>query len=219
MNCCGQVRDTGRFFSFFADRYCRRLKKKGFERSQQQLMAALEAVGFADRTVLEIGCGVGHFHQTMVERGAVSAVGVDLASRMIALARQWAQERGIGDRVRYVEGDFVACHPSIPVCDVTVLDKVICCYPAMEALVDTSLARTRRVYAYTIPRPRWWVRAAMALGRGLMAVLGSQFRSYVHDPAAVAARVTAAGFRLVQTSQTAVWMSCVYVKDEAGSVD
>lgn len=212
MNCCGHTKDTSRFFSFFAGRYCKKFKKKGFEPSQKQLMSGLLDADVSGQTVLEIGCGVGHLHQTLLEKGATIAVGVDLSPKMLQLAQQWAQERGIGDRVRYLEGDFLLRRDDITPADVTVLDKVICCYPDMDALVDASLAKTTRLYAYTIPRNRLLVRMAMGFGAFLMWLIRSDFRSYVHDPDQIEEKVIAAGFQKVHEAQTVVWLSKVYKK-------
>ena len=128
-SCCPHARSAGRFFSFFAHRYRKRFKKKGFEPSQQQLIAGLEQVGYRDATVLEIGCGVGHLHQSLLEQGADSAVGIDLASSMLAEARDWAGERGLTERTDYIEGDFMLVADQVDPADISLLDKVVCCYP------------------------------------------------------------------------------------------
>ena len=39
----------------------------------------------------------------------------------------------------------------VPSADVVVLDKVICCYPDMPALVQASAAKARRLYAIVVP--------------------------------------------------------------------
>ena len=92
--CCPHSNSANRFFSFFAGRYRKRFEKRGFEPSQEQLMKGLEQAGYQDAKILEIGSGVGHLHQTLLERGAASAVGVDLASKMIEEARRWAARAG-----------------------------------------------------------------------------------------------------------------------------
>ncbi len=58
-------------------------------------MAGLEQVGYREASVLDIGCGVGHLHQTLLEQGASAAVGIDLAPKMLSEAKDWADERGL----------------------------------------------------------------------------------------------------------------------------
>ena len=210
--CCPHARCAGRIFSLFAGRIRKHVEKRGLSESQKQLLAGLEQAGFAGASVLEIGSGVGYFHQTLLEKGAATATGVDLAPRALAEARRWAEDRGLGERVQYREGDFVELAEEIEAADVTVLDKVICCYPDADRLVHRSLARTRRVYALTYPRSRWFTR----LGAALMAVVFKMFfipfRNYVHDPEQVEAWITAGGFRKRYENQTAVWLTQVYAR-------
>lgn len=209
--CCPHARSAGRLFSFFARRYRRRFERRGFERSQRQLIAGLSQAGFAGAQILEIGSGVGHLHQSLLERGAAGAVGIDLAPRMIEEARRWARDRDVADRVRYLEGDFMALAHEIEPADVTVLDKVVCCYPDAEGLVGRSLEKTRRVYALTYPRDRWYVRAAMAVGALFLWLLRSDFRPYVHSPARIEGWITDAGFTKRYEATTLVWLTQVYV--------
>lgn len=174
-------------------------------------MAGLEQLGYRDATVLDIGCGVGHLHQTLLEQGARSAVGIDLAPKMLAEARDWAQQRGLSDRVRYIEGDFMALD-DIDNTDVTLLDKVVCCYPDAQGLVEKSLAKAKRLYGLTYPRDRWFVRLGVGVIACLLRLMRSDFRSYVHDPAQIERLITDDGFRKRFESQTAVWLTQVYEK-------
>ena len=210
--CCPHANSANRFFSFFAGRYRKRFEKKGFAPSQQQLLEGLEQAGYKDAKILEIGSGVGHLHQTLLERGAASAVGVDLASRMIAEARQWAEERKLTDKTDYVEGDFMEISESIPDAEVTVLDKVVCCYPDADGLIHSSLSKTSRVYAMTYPRDRWYVRTMMGFVVFAMKIMRSDFRPYVHSPVHIENWITAAGFDKLYQNHNLVWLTQVYVK-------
>ncbi len=212
MGSCCHKRSASNFFTFFADRYCRRSKKKGFEASQKQLMEGLEQVGFADASILDIGCGVGHLHQSLLEQGAQQALGVDLTPRMLELAGEWASERGLSDRVTYLEGDFVDLANAQDDVDLTLLDKVICCDPDYETLLGRSLEKTRRVYAYTIPRDLLFNRLWTALESAVLWMMRSDFRSFVHDPQIIHNIVGSAGFKAEYENTTLVWLTRVYAK-------
>jgi len=213
MSCCSpHSNSANRFFSFFAGRYRKRFEKKGFEPSQKQLLEGLEQAGYKDAKILEIGSGVGHLHQTLLEQGANSAVGIDLASKMIEEARRWADERELADRTTYVEGDFMEIADSVMDADVTVLDKVVCCYPDADGLVHESLARTNRVYALTYPRNRWYVRTVMGMTAWVMKIMRSDFRSYVHDPELIEKWIRDSGFDKVYQNNNLIWMTQVYLK-------
>jgi SAM-dependent methyltransferase len=209
--CCCHAQSAGRFFSFFAQRSRKRYQRKGFEASQKQLIAGLEQASYGDASVLDIGCGVGHLHQTLLERGARSAIGIDLAPRMVAEARDWAKQRGLSERVSYIEGDFMA-RGDIDTADIALLDKVVCCYPDAHGLVEKSLAKTRHLYGLTYPRDRWFVRLGVGVMACLLWLLRSDFRSYVHDPVQIERWITDRGFRKRFEAQTAIWLTQVYEK-------
>jgi len=180
--CCPHSKSGGRIFSFFARSYRRRFAKKGFEPSQLQLMAGLKQAGYKNVTLLEVGSGVGYFHQVLLEQGAKSAVGIELARDMLKEARSWAIEKGLADRTEYIQGDFIDLLDQVEPAEVTILDKVICCYPFAELLINSSTAKTRRVYAVTYPRNRWFIKAAIEIMAFLLKLSGSDFRAFVHDP-------------------------------------
>ena len=210
--CCCHAQSAGRFFSFFARRSRKRFKRKGFEPSQKQLMAGLEQVGYREASVLDIGCGVGHLHQTLLEQGASAAVGIDLAPKMLSEAKDWANERGLGDRVNYVEGDFMTLDERMDNADICLLDKVVCCYPDAQGLVQKSLAKTKRVYGLTYPRDRWFIRLGAEAIACLLWLIRSDFRSYVHDPVQIERWISGDGFEKRFEDQTAAWLTQIYVR-------
>ncbi len=208
--CCPHDVSASKCFSRVARRYRRRFEKRGFERSQKQLLEGLTNTGFTGATVLEIGSGVGHLHMTLLERGAASAQGIDLAPKMIEEARRWARDRGLGQRTQYFEGDFMALADSIEPADVTLLDKVVCCYPDVDGLVHRSAKKTRRLYALTYPRNRWYVRLGVALGAVIMKLFGSAFRPYLHDPQQIEQWLIEAGFVKRYEASTFIWLTQVF---------
>jgi magnesium-protoporphyrin O-methyltransferase len=210
--CCVHNRDAGRFFGWFAQRYRKRFARKGLEPSQKHLMKGLTRAGFRDATLLEIGCGVGYLHQRLLQAGAAHAVGVDLSAGMLEEARAEAQALGLAERTEYRQGDFVALAATLAPADIVILDKVICCYPDADALVHTSALTAKRVYAFTIPRDRWTVQAALWAGRLLLSLIRCRFRAYVHDPATIDRWLKDAGFTQAFESSTFTWLTRVYAR-------
>jgi 2-polyprenyl-3-methyl-5-hydroxy-6-metoxy-1,4-benzoquinol methylase len=61
----------------------------------------------AGKTVIDIGCGPGHYSVALAARGAARVLGVDFASGMVDIARQRAQRAGVADRCAFTLGDFL----------------------------------------------------------------------------------------------------------------
>ena len=210
--CCPSNAAAGRFFSLFARRFSKRYAKKGLDGPQTRMLETLIQLGIKGCQILEIGCGVGYLHQNLLQRGAGSATGIELSERMIDEARAAAAARGLADRAQYHLGDFVALADDIEDTDITILDKVICCYPDAKALVTRSINKTRLAYAIIIPRKRWYVLMGYSILNSLLWLVRSLFRGYVHDPEKIEHWVTDQGFVKHSQSQNIIWLTQVYTK-------
>lgn len=211
MNCCaGHVSAAQRCFGILSKLYARRYRRKGLDDTQRILVEQLARCGFDGQTLLEVGCGVGEVHQTLLERGAASALGIDLADRMLDHARERAEGRGLTDRVEYRLGDFVDLQDSVEMADITVLDKVVCCYPAPKALLDAAADHTRRIVALTYPRKHLLSKFSNRVWNALFWLLRSDFRSFVHDPIAVRGWLEERGLRQVFNYDTLMWHTELY---------
>lgn len=211
MSCCCHAGAAGRFFSFMARHYRRRYLKKGLEKSQKQMVEGLQEAGIDNATLLEIGSGVGFLHQYLLALGAGSAVGIDFSIKMLDEARKFASEQGFENRTEYIDGDFVDICEGLNDADVLILDKVVCCYPDAETLINKSLGKTRRIYALTYPRNRWLIHLGLVLGNLAFWLIRSDFRSYLHNPKRIEAWIKAAGFEIVHQDQTAAWKTQIWV--------
>jgi SAM-dependent methyltransferase len=64
------------------------------------------------KSVLDVGCGPGHYSITLAQRGAGRVVGLDFADGMLDIATRHAAAAGVGDRCSFEVGDFLAYDPS-----------------------------------------------------------------------------------------------------------
>lgn len=175
-------------------------------------MNCLDQVGYEGLSILEIGCGVGSFHLTMLTTGASKAVGVDISDKMLDKARTLAGKMGQKDRTEYKLGDFVHIEKEIQSADMTILDKVVCCYPNPKELVQKSVAKTQKIYALTLPRKNILTRLTFGILAVLLWVVRSGYRPFVHDPRAVETWIMDGGFARVQEQSGFFWLSQVYVR-------
>ncbi len=217
MLCCSHAQAAAAVFSRLAAWYRWRYRWLGLERCQRQLVAGLAKVGYQNAGLLEIGCGIGYLHQWLLKRGAATAVGIDLSPRMVAEAEALAESQGLGERVRYLVGDFLELADRIEPADIVLLDKVICCYPDADALLAQAAAKARRAIALTYPRRHWLSRLLHAAFNRLLAWLGSDFRTYLHDPLQVERRLRALGWEKAVEDKTLLWLTQIFVQVKSGA--
>jgi SAM-dependent methyltransferase len=206
-------------FDDWVDDWTKQARKNGVARwITRSLLAALEQVGLERRSVLDLGCGIGDLSIEAVGRGASSARGYDLSAKAIEEARRLAEERGVGDRTEFEIGD--AAKLDLPSADVVVLNRVFCCYPDVEGLLERSVTAAGSVYAFTIPRSEGlvgvWERARNAFWNAYYRMRPSKFggfQTYIHDFADIDARVRREGFTPVKReTRRIVWDLAVYAR-------
>lgn len=207
--CCESCYDEA-FDPKFAASELRLYRRRGPGRASKALADALGGPSVAGLTVLDIGGGVGSVHHLLLERGAASAVDIDASSGYLAAAREEAAARGLADRVAFRHGDFVAAAAEIAPADLVALDRVVCCYPDVDALVRLAAEHTRRRLAITLPPDHRLARAVVRVVNVWEWITRSDLRIHVHAHAHVEAAARAAG--LVPRSATAVgaWRLLVF---------
>jgi 2-polyprenyl-3-methyl-5-hydroxy-6-metoxy-1,4-benzoquinol methylase len=216
--CCGGPPDTsatGRFFGKEAARYGRSFERKGPDPAQRTMLRLLKAAGVSGAELLDIGCGVGPLHLTLLQQGAGSAVGVDIAAPMLGEAARLAGKLGVADRVTYHTGDFVALAGALPAADATMLDKVVCCYEDVDAIVDSCTAKAHHLLALSYPRDNWLVRRIAGFIIGFTKLFSRGFHPFIHDWQRMGRRIEAHGFALAQSEHTAAWQVQLYRRRDA----
>ena len=95
-------------FARFVDNVWRGVVRKRLDITLQKLAP------LSGKTVLDVGCGSGRFCFAYVQHGAKHVLGVDFASTMIDLARDYAKRLGVEDRCEFRVGKFPDAVPEGP---------------------------------------------------------------------------------------------------------
>ena len=212
MVCCGNCAGVSEFFDDrVARRDLRRYRRRGALRTTRLLLDAVrDAVAVRGASLLDVGGGVGAVQHDLLASGAAWAVDVDASPAYQEAARREAEARGHLDRIRFLTGDAVDLADRLPEADVVTLDRVLCCYPDMPALVDATASRARRVYGAVFPRERRLVRIGVRLVNLAQRIRGHPFRVHLHDEDAVDRRVRDLGLEPRRTVRTFLWQVRVW---------
>lgn len=183
---------------------------KGPRKTTRLLMDALKSAGVQDRTLLDIGGGVGVIQYELLAAGVSRVQNVDAASGYLAVAKTEAQRRAVADRIDYTYGDFVDLAQEVPAADIITLDRVICCYPDMRALVGLSAAKAQHYYALVYPREILLFRLFRPVASLIFWLMRNPFRLFLHATSEVDALVRSYGFKPLFTENTLLWQVVVY---------
>jgi len=186
--------------------------RRGPARTTRVLLDALRAEGVEGATLLDIGGGVGAIQLEMLVAGVRSATDVDASGAYLEIAREEAQRRGYGDRLTYRHGDFVELAQEIEPADIVTLDRVVCCYHNMPALVGASSAKARQLYGLVYPRDAWWVRLYSSAENAWFRMKHHPYRSFIHPACAVDAAVRSAGLERRYYRCGVFWQVVVYAR-------
>jgi SAM-dependent methyltransferase len=198
------------FFSRCSRSYAKRFRRRGLEKAQEQMLEGATHDSIRAQGVLDIGCGIGALHLTLLKEGAGHSVGVDMSEGMVEQARQLASELGVQEKTSYLVGDFVALADLLPEADITLLDKVVCCYEQLGPLIDKSTGKTKRIYAMSHPRDSLPVKAAFKTQIFLAKIFHWNFHPFWHDWEEMKARIRSKGFQLMYENSTFVWKVLVF---------
>jgi hypothetical protein len=103
-------------------------------------------------------------------------------------------------------------HTGRPAADVVTLDRVICCFDDMDALVSRSGRKAGRFYGTVYPRKVAWMRVAIAALNLFQRLRGSAFRVFLHDPDAIDRVLRSTGLVPRAERHTLGWLVVVYAR-------
>ena len=185
-------------------------RKQGPAHTTRILLDAIRGAAQNAMTLLDIGGGVGAIQHELLSDAVQSAVHVDASTAYLGASQEEAGKRGHRERVTYVHGNFVELAPEIAPADIVTLDRVICCYPDMPALVAESTARARQLYGVVYPRDAWWMRLGGRVLNLWFWVQRNPFRIFVHPTDDVDTAIRANGLTPRFRKNSGLWQVVLY---------
>ena len=112
------------------------------------------------RTVIDIGCGSGHYSVALARAGAARVLGLDFAPGMLKIARDSAKKFGVADRCTFEHGDFLT-HPLPEPFDYAIVMGFMDYVSDPRRVIDRVLGVVRRRAFFSFPKdggPLAWQR-------------------------------------------------------------
>jgi magnesium-protoporphyrin O-methyltransferase len=174
------------------------------------LIDALKAEGISGMKLLDIGGGVGTIQHELLNAGVHSCFNVEASLSYVEAVKEEANRQGHADSITHLHGNFVDLAKDVPQSDIVTLDRVLCCYHDVNALVDLSSERAGRIYGVVYPRNTWWVRILWALENLYYRILRNPFRTFIHPTEEVEEIVRSKGFVRRFFREVGQWQVVIY---------
>jgi magnesium-protoporphyrin O-methyltransferase len=189
----------------------RRYQRKGIDGMTRSLLDYMTSRGMEGRSVLEPGGGIGAVQIELLKAGASSAINVELSGSYEVVASELLEHEGLTGRVQRRIGDFTELAGELEADDV-VMNRVICCYPFMDRLMQAAISSSRRFVAAVFPRDHLVSRLMVATENAYCRVRGIDFRGFVHSPDEIMKKAQSKGFDVAFHDHDFVWNAVVFEK-------
>ena len=207
-NCCDAT--DAHFGAAHAVRDLKRYRKRGPDPTTAFVIESVKGLGVQDASLVDVGAGIGAIHHALIPDTCDQVTHVDLSVSYLKTARQETERLGHADRVRFVHGDLVSSAHDVPISDIVVLDRVVCCYPDYRQLLGEAINKCHRILALSCPRDTWFVRFEFVLDNLKRVIMRDPFRSFVHPTDEMEGLITAAGFEQYARRDSFFWRTVVY---------
>lgn len=219
MSCCDHCKAADSHFGLEAARGdVERYRRHGPDPPTRHMLESIRtspSENLEGGCLLDIGAGIGVIHHELLGDSITRATHVEAASAYVRVAREEDERQGVEERVDYVVGDAVELSDDLPAADLVTLDRVICCYPDWKSLVRVSASKATRLYAFSVPHDRWYVRSAVAIQNVIRRLRGDEFRAFVHPVGEIDSMLVERGFRRTAVRRTVVWHVALYATRDA----
>jgi Methyltransferase domain len=196
-DCCSAAGYRWAFSERRARREARRYERRGLDATSRRIVEILKAQGLDNRTLLEVGGGVGALQIELLKAGVTRAVSIELTPTYEAAANGLLRRTGLQDRVERRLMDFAEPATDVEAADIVIMNRVLCCYPDMPKLAGAAAAHTRQMLVLSFPKERWWTRTGLTLSNLVLRATRRRFQVFVHRPEQILA--TAEHFGLKTT--------------------
>lgn len=210
-HCC----DANKFFDQkLAKKELKKYLKKGPRGATKRIVNFLDKLEINDKSLLDIGGGIGVLQWQFLKKGGAKTIDVDAASGYMETARKYAKTKGWEQKASFIEGDFNDIAAELAQCDIVTLDKVVCCYPDYQLILDNASEKAKDYIILSYPLSNWMSRVVNAVGRLYFYFKKSAFKTYIHPSAKIQGLLSSKGFIIEHRSIKFPWQIQVYRRTE-----
>jgi len=206
-HCCGanEIFDLKR-----AEKEFKKYIRKGPRNPTAKLIKRFDRNRIIDRTLLDIGGGIGAIQWFFLENGAKKTTDVDASIAYLKVAMDYSSQNGWQNRSNFFHGDFVEVNQTFESYNFVTLDKVVCCYPEYQSLLEKAASHCDDTLALTFPVRNLISRFLILLSGLYFYFKNNPFRTYIHPPSEISKLIQSCGFEPIYTGIAFPWHVQIY---------
>ena len=190
----------------------KRYRKKGPDKVTQIIIDTLQAKGLSKATLTDVGAGIGVIHHELLGNGVVKVFHIDASENFLKLAKEESKRKNQLSKVTFIKADFVDLDSNLPESNIVAMDKVICCYPDANALLQKAADKATNTIAMSFPKENIFFKTVVFFSNLSRKLRKRAFRNYIHKESIIESILQQEGFHLEFQSETFMWKIRVYEK-------
>ena len=210
MDCCREEIIEKQFNTKSVTKRINQYHSKGINKETRILIESLNSFGIDGYSLLDIGCGLGLIGTELLKSGITRVDNIEASLSYLEAAKTEYKERNLADNTSFTHANFVDVAGQISAAEIVTLDKVICCYDELEALVKSSCDKALKFYGIIYPRDSWWAKAAIGIENLFRKIKGNTFRVFVYPTEKVDGLIKKQGLQQVFYKAMMVWQIVIY---------
>lgn len=201
-HCCG----ADIFFDAkTAEKEYRKYLKKGPSRVSSKLIEHLSKLPIADRSLIDVGGGIGALQWWFLGAGGAQTVAIDASSGYLKKAKEHAAKNGWEAKTKFIMGDFAQFQDRVEAADFVTLDKVICCYPDYEEILEASCQSAATYISLSYPIDGIISKAVAGIGALFTRLKSNSFQPYIHPVRKIREVISQKGYDRISHTLAFPW--------------
>jgi hypothetical protein len=189
-----------------AEKELKKYKKKGPGSVTKRLIDYLSDNNKLEgKSLLDIGGGIGSIQWDFLKRGGSKTIDVDASNGYQQVAKALADEQDYSEKATFVPGDFVDKSAEIPKVDFVTMDKVLCCYPDYQSLLEAALNKCNESIIISFPLGGPIAGLYVGIENFYFKLRNIAFSTFIHPPKQIESFITDHGFEITQKSISFPW--------------
>jgi magnesium-protoporphyrin O-methyltransferase len=186
--------------------------KKGPSKITGKIIKQLSNQMIEGKSLLDVGGGIGALQWWFLAMGGAQTSSIDASSSYLQQSQNHAMENDWDNKTHFIYGDYTEVHSQVHSPDFITLDKVVCCYPNFNEIIEISCGKANSHVALSYPTDDVISKIIFGLIIVFAKLKRNSFRPYIHPVKSIRILFEQCGYERVSHTITYPWHIETYRK-------